>query len=247
MLAKGSGQSAPWLTQKVKRAYSVIEQWIHHTSGNVYASVSGGKDSLVMAHLIRQVLPDCPFVWVNQGPLAEWPDCVELLYSLKDKGWNIVELCPAQSLWNLYRQYGVPLDGKMTTKIDKIINQKLMYDPLDQYQDSHHIRGYAWGIRKESKGRIKYLISKGELYQRIDRIWVCSPVGFWSTQDIWNYIDKESLDYPAFYDENRMTVRNGPPIGTTGINYGRLARIRRFYPEVWDIFSKHFPEVVNYV
>jgi 3'-phosphoadenosine 5'-phosphosulfate sulfotransferase (PAPS reductase)/FAD synthetase len=91
-----------------------------------------------------------------------------------------------------------------------------------------------------------YLKGKGELYQRKDGLWVCSPVGFWSTQDIWCYIDSHQLPYPAMYDRDRLTVRNGPPIGTTGVNWGRLSDLRRYYPEFWAEFCKHFPEVADH-
>jgi 3'-phosphoadenosine 5'-phosphosulfate sulfotransferase (PAPS reductase)/FAD synthetase len=234
------------LTRKVDRALSVIGRWLEATDRCAYGSVSGGKDSLVMAHLIRQVWPSCPFAWVNQGPLAEWPDCIDLLHHLQGQGWNIIELCPPRSLLKLYQDYGIPLDGTMATGLDKRINAALMYGPLDDYQEAHGVRGYAWGLRKESRGRAMYLKGKGELYQRKDGLWVCSPVGFWSTQDIWCYIDSHQLPYPAMYDRDRLTVRNGPPIGTTGVNWGRLSDLRRHHPEFWAEFCKHFPEVADH-
>ncbi|MGA1256546.1 MAG: phosphoadenosine phosphosulfate reductase family protein [Candidatus Nanopelagicaceae bacterium] len=246
MLSLGTGVKAPWLSRKVARADSVIADWLGVTGHNVYASISGGKDSLVACDLIRRAFPECPFVWVNQGPLAEWPDCVELLETLKERGWNIVELCPPRSLLNLYKDYGLPLDGTMATALDKKINTALMYGPLDDYQEFNSIQGYAWGLRKESKGRTLCLKSKGELYQRKDGLWVCSPVGFWSTQDIWNYIDARQLPYAAIYDRDRMTVRNGPPIGTTGVNWGRLSDLRRYHPDLFAQFVEFFPEVANH-
>jgi hypothetical protein len=48
------------------------------------------------------------------------------------------------------------------------------------------------------------------------------------------------------YDRDRLTVRNGPPIGTTGVNWGRLSDLRRYYPEFWAEFCKHFPEVADH-
>lgn len=246
MLSYGSGVPCPWLASKLKRAQGTITRWLEATDGRVYASISGGKDSLVACHLIRQHYPECPFVWVNQGPLAEWPDCVELLRHLQTLGWNIVELCPPRSLWMLYQDLGLPLEGTMATSLDAKINQRLFHDPLDEYQELNQTQGYAWGLRQESRGRSLYLRSKGELYQRTDGGWICSPVGFWKTADIWNYIDAQRLPYPAMYDRDRMTVRNGPPIGTTGINWGRLAELRRYHPEAWDAFASHYPEVRNY-
>lgn len=248
MLNYGSGFPAPWLKKKIDKAISIIERWIDNCEGKVYGSVSGGKDSLVMSHLIRQVYPGCPFVWVNQGRLAEWDDCIELLYYLRSKEWNIIELCPVRDLWGLYQDLGIPLEGTMDTKADKIINQRLIYDPLEEYQELNNIKGYSWGIRKqESRNRAFFLSKWGELHQRKDNgLWVCSPIAFWKTEDIWLYIDSQKLPYPAMYDRDRMTIRNGCAIGTTGVNWGRLTELRKYYPEIWQQFTEAFPEVKNH-
>lgn len=248
MLHYGTGCPHPWLKSKITKAITLIQDWLEQTKGRVYVSISGGKDSLVVAHLVRQVFPECPLVWVNQGESAEWPDCVELLHHLRQQGWNIVELCPPRGLWQLYLELGVPLDGRMTTPLDQQINERLMYAPLREYQELNGCKGFAWGIRKqESRGRRQYLLSKGLLYQRKDTLWVCSPVGYWSTQDVWAYIDQEGLPYPAIYDlYGRFEFRNGPPIGTTGTNWGRLALLRQRCPHIWQQFVERFPEIQYY-
>jgi 3'-phosphoadenosine 5'-phosphosulfate sulfotransferase (PAPS reductase)/FAD synthetase len=243
----GTGLNAPWLKRKIDRAYTVIERWVKESDYSIYCSISGGKDSLVTAHLIRQIYPDCPLVWINQGHLAEWTDCIDLLHHLKQQGWNIIELCPVRDLWHLYIDLGIPLEGKMDTKHDKIINKRLMYDPLEEYQEFNNIKGYAWGIRRdESRGRAFYLRKWGELHFLKNGLWCCSPVAFWNVAEIWLYIDQHKLPYPAMYDRDRNTMRNGPPIGTTGVNWGRLAELRKHHPEVWQQFTEKFPEVRNY-
>ena len=245
-ISYGTGIRCPWLAKKIQRAISKISEWLKVTDGKVYASISGGKDSLVACDLIRKVWRDCPFVWINQGPLAEWPDCIELLNYLRKIGWNIVEVCPPRSLLKLYKDYGLPLEGIMATSLDSKINDDLMHKPLEEYQQINEIRGYAWGLRKESKGRAMYLKKYGELYEKTDGVWVCSPVGFWRTEDIWSYIDDQKLPYASIYDRDRMTIRNGPPIGTTGINWGRITDLRRYHPELYSQFASEFPEITNY-
>ena len=248
MLNKGSGCQYPWIKNKINNALKIIKDWLEQVNYQAYCSISGGKDSLVASHLVRQVFPNIPLVWVNQGYLAEWPDCVELIEKWRTDGLNIVELCPVRDLWHLYIDLGIPLEGTMATKADQIINQKLMYDPLQEYQEINNIKGYAWGIRKqESKGRACYIKKHGLIHQnKKDGLIVCSPVGYWSVTDIWQYIDMFSLYYPAMYDRNRLTIRNGCPIGTTGINWGRLTDLRRYYPEIYQEFVKHFPHIKTY-
>jgi len=186
-------------------------------------------------------------VWINQGPLAEWDDCVELLYHLKDKyNWNIIELCPPRGLLKLFQEYGLPLDGTIDTQHNKIINKRLSRDVYKEYEELNQIKGYAWGLRKESRGRIEYLKSHGELYQRKNGLWVCSPVGFWKTEEIWQYIDWQKLPYAAIYDIDRMTIRNGAPIETIGVNWGIIARLKINHPELYQEFCSYFPEIRIY-
>ena len=242
----GSGFPSPWLQKKEDKAISVIEEWLEVCDHKVYCSISGGKDSQVTAELILKVYPDCPLVWINQGYLAEWEDCIELIDLWRSIGRNVVELCPVRDLWHLYLDLGIPLEGTMNTRQDKLLNKRLMYDPLNEYQSLNNIAGYAWGLRKESKGRAAYLRSHGELHQKKDGIWICSPVGFWKTEDIWQFIDKYKLPYAALYDRDRMTMRNGCPIGTTGSNWGRLSELRMHRPDIWQKFTEQFPEVRNH-
>jgi 3'-phosphoadenosine 5'-phosphosulfate sulfotransferase (PAPS reductase)/FAD synthetase len=249
LLNRGSGTDYAWIEKKEQRAIAVISHWLEKCDRRSYSSVSGGKDSLVVSHLIRRVMPDCPLVWVNQGRLAEWDDCIELLYYLKDRGWNVIELCPPRGLLQLYKDLGLPLEGTMDTKTDKLINQRLIHEPLEEYQEMHGSNGYAWGIRiDEGGGRKYYLKRHGELYQRKDNgLWVCSPIAYWKTEEVWHYIDRHSLPYPAMYDRDRRTVRNGPPIGTTGVNWGRLAELRLNHPNLFEEFAAIFPEIRQHV
>jgi hypothetical protein len=50
----------------------------------------------------------------------------------------------------------------------------------------------------------------------------------------------------TMYDRDRYSVRNGPPIGTSGVNWGRLAELRRYYPQLWQQFVDKFPNIKSY-
>jgi len=248
-LNQGSGLPAPWMQSKENKAITVIEEWLDSCSGNGYISVSGGKDSLVVAELAVLVKPDIPLVWVNQGELAEWEDSIELLqYWRSALGRNLIELCPPRSLWKLYEDYGLPLEETMNNKIDKAINQKLLYDPLDEWGELNRVEGYAMGIRaEESSGRKKRMKSYNTLhFNKGNQLWSCCPIGWWKVENVWQFIDRHRVLYPAFYDRDRKTVRNGCPIGTTGINRGRLADLRANHFEYWSKLIAKYPYLSAY-
>lgn len=64
-------QSLP-LEAKIIHAEQVIRQWHEYYDGNVYISFSGGKDSTVLLHLVRQLYPEVPAVFCDTG--LEFPE-----------------------------------------------------------------------------------------------------------------------------------------------------------------------------
>ena len=60
------------LGAKVLMSQNRIREWYEHFDGNVCVSFSGGKDSTVLAHLVRDVYPDVPLVFSNTG--LEYPE-----------------------------------------------------------------------------------------------------------------------------------------------------------------------------
>ena len=69
---------------KVEHALDVIREFVEHEGENgVYVSFSGGKDSLVLLHLVRSIYPDVPAVFANTG--IEFPEQVKFVRSLQLK------------------------------------------------------------------------------------------------------------------------------------------------------------------
>lgn len=238
------------IAQKTAAALALIADWWEKVAGHGYVSVSFGKDSLVAWHLAQQVAA-IPAVWINQGPLAEWPDCLALRDILVAQHSMILyEVTPDCTLYDWYRQHGIPASAAMDSKEDKALNEALMYAPLRRFQQAGDWRGTIWGLRgvnephREGKHREILLNTRGLVYQRTtDRQWICSPVGRWTTQDIYAYIDFHELPYPAMYDVDRARIRNGPPLGTSAINLGRLYALRQDFPAISRLVTAHFLEM----
>lgn len=70
-------QSMP-LDIKIKMTQTRIREWVRQygTSG-VYVSFSGGKDSTVLLHIVRQMYPDVEAVFVDTG--LEYPEIKEFV------------------------------------------------------------------------------------------------------------------------------------------------------------------------
>jgi 3'-phosphoadenosine 5'-phosphosulfate sulfotransferase (PAPS reductase)/FAD synthetase len=82
-----------------------IQGWYDYWDGNVYVSISGGKDSQVLAHIVKEMYPDVPLVFVNTG--LEY-DSVRL------KGTEMADevLRPKMNFVQVITKYGYPVISK---------------------------------------------------------------------------------------------------------------------------------------
>lgn len=108
----------------------------------------------------------------------------------------------------------------------------------------------VWGLRAdESAARRLYAKRHGGCaFSRRDGLYVLSPVLWWTWQDIWSVIVAHDLPYCPVYDkydeiDGLAHGRSGTWAGTRGANYGRVALLKRFYPELFNRFASAFPEV----
>ena len=97
-------QSLP-LKHKIIMTKQRIKAWYDYWDGNVYVSISGGKDSQVLAHIVKEMYPDVPLVFVNTG--LEY-DSVRL------KGFELADevLRPSMDFVSVITKYGYPVISK---------------------------------------------------------------------------------------------------------------------------------------
>ena len=93
------------LIVKVRKTQLRIKEWYEHFDGNVYVSFSGGKDSTVLAHLVREMYPEVPLVFSNTG--LEYP---EIQSFARKMGAEFVR--PKMMFSEVISKYGYPLISK---------------------------------------------------------------------------------------------------------------------------------------
>ena len=97
-------QSLP-LRAKVAKTKQRIREWYEHFDGAVYISFSGGKDSTVLAHLVREMYHDDPLVFANTG--LEYP---EIQSCARKMGAEFVR--PKMAFSEVISRYGYPIISK---------------------------------------------------------------------------------------------------------------------------------------
>lgn len=123
-------QSLP-LYLKVRLTKQRIREWVnHYGEDGVYVSFSGGKDSTVLLHLVREEYEDVPGVFVNTG--LEYPEIVRFVKSFK----NIEIIRPKKNFRQVIQDYGYPF-------ISKEVSERVYYAQkyLRWYIDSHDKEG----------------------------------------------------------------------------------------------------------
>ena len=95
------------LSVKVSLTKQRIREWVHrYGEDGVYISFSGGKDSTVLLHIVREMYPDVPGVFVDTG--LEYPEIREFVRTFD----NIVWLRPEMNFRKVIETYGYPFISK---------------------------------------------------------------------------------------------------------------------------------------
>lgn len=95
------------LDLKIAKTKLRIREWVREfgTDG-VYVSFSGGKDSTVLLHIVREMYPDIEAVFVNTG--LEYPEIQKFVKTFD----NVTILRPGMHFNEVIKTYGYPIIGK---------------------------------------------------------------------------------------------------------------------------------------
>lgn len=95
------------LDAKIAMSRERIREWIREFGeSGVYVSFSGGKDSTVLLHLVRQWYPDVTAVFVDTG--LEYPEIRQFVKTFD----NVEIIRPAMNFKQVITKYGYPVISK---------------------------------------------------------------------------------------------------------------------------------------
>ena len=111
---------------KVKMTKNRIREWVKEFGVNgVYVSFSGGKDSTVLLHIVREIYPTIPAVFIDTG--LEYPEIRDFVKTFDNVEW----VKPKMNFKQVINRYGYPF-------ISKEVSDKVHCAKLNPH-------GYAWG------------------------------------------------------------------------------------------------------
>ena len=115
------------LPVKIAMTKTRIRAWVNeYGSDGVYVSFSGGKDSTVLLHIVRELYPDIPGVFVDTG--LEFPEIRDFVRTFD----NIVWLRPKMNFRAVLEKYGYPIISKDVAQCLNEINTQSIRNECDK-------------------------------------------------------------------------------------------------------------------
>jgi 3'-phosphoadenosine 5'-phosphosulfate sulfotransferase (PAPS reductase)/FAD synthetase len=236
--------------RRVEAARHLIEDAAGH--GQPAVMVSGGKDSLALAHLARRTLGNgiqCFFI--DSG--CEHPAALTTIEALRDAGFRIETVHPEWSVIEMLKAVGAlgydgpaKLDGDWHWA-DGDFKRILISEPAEAIR----ARGYPvalLGLRaEESRGRAMSMRRYGPIRTRMDGAIIACPLAWWTGADVFAYCLARDLPLSEIYTrdghDDRERRRTGTLVGNSSVRYGRWVDIKRDYPGVWMRLTEMFPDM----
>lgn len=214
---------------------------------------SGGKDSTVAAALVREQCPDVPVVLADSG--LEFPETLAYADLLAGRGWNVQIVHGAETTRQLmarmhWWEHDVDApDGPAVDFVETTLRQ-----PICQALADHDGDTIVWGLRRdESSGRARLLTrTRGWAWNLHTQCWYAAPVWPWPTEAVWAWLDEHGIPVNPVYDRMREigvpdgSLRLSAMLGANGLGFGRLAWLRRGWPELFDQLAAEFPRMKEF-
>ncbi|MGB5597011.1 MAG: phosphoadenosine phosphosulfate reductase [Crocosphaera sp.] len=178
-----------------------LVEWAADTFGDgLVMSTSFGIQAAVMLHLVTQVVPDIPVIWIDTGylPAETYRFAQELSDRLK-LNLKVYQspLTPAR-MEALYGKLWNQNDVEALNRYDFIRKVEPMQRALKELQAT------AWlaGLRRqqtEHRQSLDRVALQGEQYK-------VYPILTWNARDIYHYLTAHDLPYHPYFDKGYVTV-----------------------------------------
>lgn len=270
------------LWMKIEKTKMRIREWYEHYNGEVYVSFSGGKDSTVLLHIVREMYPDVEAVYSDTG--LEYPEVKNFV----KKHNNVTIIRPEMSFKRVVEEKGYPIVSKSVSNCVRLAKQNIA-DGKDTLR-VRQIRGLEKGS-KFNKGKWEFLLDapfkisdeccnelKKKPFKRYEKVsnkkpmmatmaaeggvrkeaylktgcnsfkgGKSQPMGFWTENDVLQYIYENKLEIPSVYgeiikEEDKYSLTGVKRTGCVFCGFGchlekqpnRFVKLKESHPKLYD-------------
>jgi phosphoadenosine phosphosulfate reductase len=181
-------------------AVEVIE-WAAQTFGKgLVMSTSFGIQAAVMLHLVTQVIPDVPVIWVDTGylPPATYRFAEQLI---TDLNLNIQVYQSPLSPARMEAIHGRLWQQNDETALNRY-DQMRKVEPMQRALQELGATAWLAGLRAEQTDHRKSLST----IDQQNGIYKVLPILYWSNQDVQSYLERYQLPYHPLKEKGYATV-----------------------------------------
>ena len=215
--------------------------------------LSGGKDSLVCLHLLRDYLDQITVYFLNSGDA--FPETLEIINSVKGKIPNFVEV--AGRVKEVREFFGIPSDlapsnanrfaMKLTSSESEVMvtdrytccSESIMY-PMHKRMVDDGITLIIRGQKNADKHRAS--TQSGDI---IDGFELLYPIESWTDEDVMSYLTTHGMEIPRMYTKFNSS---GDCLGCTAwTEDGRGEYLKEYHPESYEQYKNSLSLIYNEV
>ena len=167
---------------------------------NQRVAISGGIDSAVLMHMVRQIQP-VRAVWINTG--IEYPETLKYMKSVQD----LDVLTPERTYWKIADEFGFPEESRKNKQ--PACCRWLKEYPMRDFIKAENVDLVFTGlIASEGQHRRYNYILRSDYYRHAAwNVMKSTPLILFRKQEIWRYVSENEIPVnPAYekYDIQRI-------------------------------------------
>lgn len=217
-----------YMQYRIGQAKSII-RLAREKFGRLAVAFSGGKDSLVVLHLVLQEDPEPVVVFNNTS--IEFPETVAYVKRLeKEFGLKIHVVYPKKPFFELVKEYGWASHGRRWCC--GMVKDK----PAENFIKASGINVEVTGITRY-ESRYRRCVKPLSIFTNSTLVRI-NPVYDWNEREIWEYIRSNGLPYNPLYDlkYRRIGCWCCP---LNGISHYK--RLRKTHPSLYNFLASYNP------
>lgn len=217
-------------------------------SKKVALQFSGGKDSLVLLHLMQPYWSDLTVYYVNSGD--SFPETDQLMAAVKALVPNFVEVQGRKPL--VEQVFGWPSDVLSSSSTDfgqslgevgpKLVDRykccfHSIMEPIHERMRADGIEVILRGQRNTDK--LQSPVRSGEV---IDGFTIIFPLADLTEEQVFEYLNEHNIPIPRFYQEG-MSSGGDCMSCTAWLEHGQAKYLNKFHPQTAKLVFQRLDEI----
>lgn len=231
--------------RRLEKTAQIVNEFLNKGL-KVILSVSGGKDSVAMAHLVTQIAPNTKVV--SEKDDMDFPNEIPYMLNLKNRyQWDLDIITPNVSLWSVIENFDITEDihSKGTN-----FSETYFYGLLRKYHVENDVQGVFLGLRaQESKGRLYNRKKRGLIYFNNSwQQWMCTPIVEWEAKDVFAYLFSNDIPILDVYFKTNFVgtpekIRKSWILPSAQSSNGQALWLKYYYPDIFNRLAKLNPKL----